>query len=62
MNAKKVKQIRKDLRARGIDFREVEYSHLDHYHKTGSRTIRTEQWFLVPHCGRAIYQQAKRGA
>ena len=63
MNAKKVKQIRKDLRDRGINFRDVDYDHKDHYKKNQKgTTVRTEQWFLYEGCGRQVYQQTKRGA
>lgn len=54
MNAKRCKQIRKALKAQGIDVRHTEYR------RTGTARIYTQS--LVPSCGRAIYRAAKVSA
>lgn len=49
MNAKRCKELRRNLREQGIAVGEVRY--------------RTSRWgviFLDPRCGRAVYQAAKR--
>lgn len=54
MNAKRCKELRRNLRDRqGIDAREVEYHQTRTWRYQGTRT-------LNPTCGRAVYQAAKK--
>ena len=53
MNAKRCKELRRNLRQQGVDPRDVEYHQVRTWRYQGTRT-------LVPHCGRAVYRAAKK--
>lgn len=58
MNAKRVKRIRKQLRASGISPRQAEYGYTEGSIRRGNPFAM--QIILSPDCGRYIYKQLKR--
>lgn len=54
MNAKRCKELRRNLRQQGVDPREVEYKQ----YRTRGYQIGTRE--LKSTCGRAVYQAAKK--
>lgn len=65
MNAKKVKAIRRELRAQGVDVRQKQYAARDtkktiKMGKGFANVIRTT--IILTNCGRALYKQAKAAA
>ena len=53
MNAKRCKEIRRNLRQQGVDPREVDYYQTRTWRYRGTIT-------LAPTCGRAVYKAAKK--
>lgn len=62
MNAKKVKQIRQELRASGVDVRETRYVGQTSKDKFGRDRIRhlSVAQCMLHGCGRDTYKEAKR--
>lgn len=62
MNAKKVKKIRQDLRASGVDVRETRYVGQSTKDKFGRNRIKhlSVASCMLAACGRDTYKEAKR--
>jgi len=59
MNAKKVKALRKQLRAQGVAIQERDYKVIKHVSADPNKPHTTFQFLLVENCGRAKYKAAK---